>query len=575
MNDENIEQILKRIGRQDMPADVQAMAEETAESFSKSFMPSRQHILWRTIVETKIAKPTAAAACAVITLVVVWLFFASSGSVPSAYAELIQAIENSTTVEWVHLSITEYAGQEENGKWTGVESTEIYAKEQWLSFRPFRVYSIGTTGVISLDDYPNRRGYAYDPKTNTLTIGYENGGEHMQEYSLRGAMNRFMSEFVTADVTKVPVRAGERALTAFYVQTSPYADRILWLVDPQTELILRFEKIDYEDKGKQVIIYDYPETGPADIYALGVPRDPEVVDLSPPPGIEDVVNSAREAQEKFPKTFFAIECRLLEFFEGHVPLERHPDGYMPFQQDTRLYDVNVQDTPAAVITVTYRKNYDARREIYPLWISEYSDLKDYREQLAQLIATIPFDSLDTLKAWTQDMLPSNIIILNERNTIHAFQLNPNETLKLDFDHYDPRDRAALLNINFWRPPNNRYDLDHYYKDVGQPSGQWGDLIGIAIGDEQAQCFFNPARDYICERILVDSTAPPRWRGHTKNVLEYAKISTSQWYPGKTRSVWDNATYLFVNYIDDTRKIDDKLFDPDAVSAADLATLYTQ
>jgi len=79
MKTENIEEILKRIGRQDVPADVQAMVEETAESFSETLMPSRQHILWRTIMKSRISK-LAVAAAIIIAVVVVLPFFSGDGS---------------------------------------------------------------------------------------------------------------------------------------------------------------------------------------------------------------------------------------------------------------------------------------------------------------------------------------------------------------------------------------------------------------------------------------------------------------------------------------------------------------
>jgi len=60
MNDENIEEILKNLGGEDVPADVQKIAQETSEDFSKTLMPSRQHLLWRTIMRSRITKPAAA-----------------------------------------------------------------------------------------------------------------------------------------------------------------------------------------------------------------------------------------------------------------------------------------------------------------------------------------------------------------------------------------------------------------------------------------------------------------------------------------------------------------------------------
>jgi hypothetical protein len=491
---------------------------------------------------------------------------------PAAYAELLQTIDNSTRAKWVHCVETGYDGINTYGTWSW-EINDDSPEESWFSLGPAHCYRVTSNGYISLDDYQNRRGYAYNPETNTLTVDYENA--ELKVHSLAEVTALLLEDVrLREGIVKKTEKIDGRIYLTFYYEDE--AGRERWLVDPQTKRLVQSEEIDYEDNEKNVRTYDYPKAGPENIYALGVPPDAKVVNLAPPREIEEAVDDARAAEQNFPKTFFAIECRLLESFDGPVPLERHPDGYMPFQEGTRLYDVNVQESPAAVITVTYRKNYDGRREIYPVWISQYSDSQNYRDQLAQLIATIPLDRLDTLQAWTQEVLPSHIIILNQRNIMHAFQLNRNKTLTLDSDRYDPRDRAALLNINFWRPPNNRYDLDHHYQHLANQSGPWGNLLGIEIGDERYQCYFNPQRDHICEQVSIPSEAPhTQGAGFTKEVLEYAQTSGGRWYPRKTRCIGKDTTYLFVHYVDDCAQIDDRLFDTSAISAVDLAYLRSQ
>ena len=69
MNEENIEDILNKLGGEDVPADVRKIAQETAESFSKTLMPSRQHILWRTIMKSRITKLAAAAVIIIAVMV--------------------------------------------------------------------------------------------------------------------------------------------------------------------------------------------------------------------------------------------------------------------------------------------------------------------------------------------------------------------------------------------------------------------------------------------------------------------------------------------------------------------------
>ena len=81
MNGENIEEILKNLGSEDVPPDVHKIAEETAESFSKTLMPSRQHLLWRTIMKSRITKPAAAAVIIIAVLIGV---YRSGGSIDGA-----------------------------------------------------------------------------------------------------------------------------------------------------------------------------------------------------------------------------------------------------------------------------------------------------------------------------------------------------------------------------------------------------------------------------------------------------------------------------------------------------------
>ena len=56
------EEILKRLGGEDVPADVQKIVEEMSASFSRTLTPSRQHILWGDIKKSGITKLAVAAA---------------------------------------------------------------------------------------------------------------------------------------------------------------------------------------------------------------------------------------------------------------------------------------------------------------------------------------------------------------------------------------------------------------------------------------------------------------------------------------------------------------------------------
>jgi outer membrane lipoprotein-sorting protein len=94
MNDENIEQILKNLGSEDVPPDVHKIAEETSEDFSKTVMQTREqkhHILGEHIMKSKITK-LAAAAVIVIALLAVLPFLSRDDS-GVALADVLERIE--------------------------------------------------------------------------------------------------------------------------------------------------------------------------------------------------------------------------------------------------------------------------------------------------------------------------------------------------------------------------------------------------------------------------------------------------------------------------------------------------
>ncbi|MHC4638419.1 MAG: hypothetical protein ACYTBV_13120 [Planctomycetota bacterium] len=543
------------------------------QSKSKQSKPGSRFDIWRIIIKSRITKLAASAACITIGIVLCLWLLTGRGIVQPAYAELVEILNN-TNADWVHVVIQEYDGIQNDEGWTWVKAKNRDQEERWYSIHPFRGFNRFKNGRITLEDYANRRVHSYEPDGDTVTIEYDDAPDLSKEFRIQSIRDAVALSVPKDDrIIKRQKTVNGKALTVFYKET-PGEGYEQWLVDPETQLVIENEEVEYEDNKKVITLYSYPETGPADIYELGVPRDVQVLNVAPPREIEDIVDNARTAEKNFSDNFFAIEYKLLDSFEDSVPLVDFPSTYMPFQNTTRLYNlvnqsVDGQAAPAAVITVTYRRGDKGRREIYPIWISEYSDMKDYQKQLKEVKKSIPIENNEALIAWVESRLPSQIIILNNRDMLF-FQLNRNGTLAKLHPRYDPRDRAALLNINFWRPPNNRYDLDYYCQPLASQTGQWGRLIGIDIADDRYKCYFNPERDYICERVSYYNK-PNKLAISTKNVLEYARTSNGHWYPKKTTSVQVNARYLFVSYIDDNYLIEDELFDEDIISASCMAS----
>ncbi len=97
MNRENIEEILKNIGSENVPADVHKLAEETSRDFTKTLMQTRQpkhHVFWEYIMKSKTTKLAAAAVIIVVAFLGISQFFGSTVT----FADAIKPILNARTV---------------------------------------------------------------------------------------------------------------------------------------------------------------------------------------------------------------------------------------------------------------------------------------------------------------------------------------------------------------------------------------------------------------------------------------------------------------------------------------------
>ncbi|MHC4702593.1 MAG: hypothetical protein ACYTFQ_18680, partial [Planctomycetota bacterium] len=105
MNNDNIKEILKSIGSEEIPADVRKLAQETSNNFTESLkqrqqqpqqqqQPKRQHILLEYIMKSRL--PKLAAAAVIIIAVIVGLNLTDDDGV--AWAQLVENVEKVKTV---------------------------------------------------------------------------------------------------------------------------------------------------------------------------------------------------------------------------------------------------------------------------------------------------------------------------------------------------------------------------------------------------------------------------------------------------------------------------------------------
>jgi hypothetical protein len=74
---------------------------------------------------------------------------------------------------------------------------------------------------------------------------------------------------------------------------------VTYRVDPVTRLPKYcLEKPRFADDAEDRIDFDYPQSGPADIYALGVPRDAKIADRIPSPELAEILAGLQAGREK-------------------------------------------------------------------------------------------------------------------------------------------------------------------------------------------------------------------------------------------------------------------------------------
>ncbi|MHC4110178.1 MAG: hypothetical protein ACYSUY_03835 [Planctomycetota bacterium] len=99
MKPENIEEILNKLGTEDVPADARQIAQEISKDFSETLKQPKRYIFLEYIMKSPIKKLAAAAAIIIGVLVSINLW---DKSIPTAYA-LGQTIQASHSVSYLHI----------------------------------------------------------------------------------------------------------------------------------------------------------------------------------------------------------------------------------------------------------------------------------------------------------------------------------------------------------------------------------------------------------------------------------------------------------------------------------------
>jgi len=278
--DEKLENQLPRLygplGENHGRAKAQLMASLPAEAPRRSTSPWRRAARLLAgddtmTIQRRILRLTPAAAAVAAVVVCAWILI-GPGGVESVYAQLNQVVANTRAAEWVHFK-SQVKGQPAEG---------------WISVDPIR-QAVKSADRIDYLDGPGLRHYIYDPADRTLRIELlDEEGKAVLAKLKQKTFLAVMLANIEQQIRKGGGRLTRRTKTSegktYTVFTFESARRkeamSLW-VDPATNRVAILTGTGGAWPEPIRLELDYPKTGPADIYALGVPRDAKVIVNAP------------------------------------------------------------------------------------------------------------------------------------------------------------------------------------------------------------------------------------------------------------------------------------------------------
>ena len=232
---------------------------------------------WRTIMKSRITKLAAAAVIKVTVIVSLRLYTGSVDITTPAFAvsDVITAMQRTP---WLHAT----------GQWVGdtnnvpPDTLKQWEKaEWWYSIDPYRMFIIEQGGKIEVTTSDSIK--LYDPKNNTITVTSPHHPEETPPASMPVIYLRAISELEKrgARVQYSDSTYGDRSAKIINVDYSTeegFRGKITIIADAKTRLAKKM--ILYQasagESGTLSMVFDYPSSGPADIYEAGAPRDAEV-----------------------------------------------------------------------------------------------------------------------------------------------------------------------------------------------------------------------------------------------------------------------------------------------------------
>jgi hypothetical protein len=481
---------------------------------------------WRIIIKSPITKFAAAAVIVVTVLISINPFNGSLNGTTAAYAKVKEAVRN---VPWMHISYSGYILDEMGNKKSeeGELDTEI-----WYSFKSQVVIQKYHGGLIKYYNYTKQEVHTYNPDSKRIVITALSGKKFPLEAatpwswlerniqrmtSFGGEVTRKKGQYNGQDVEVYEIVSADRPGIAS-IQCKVFVDRAtsLPIAEERKYINTNIGKPQRIEKGA----FDYPEQGPKDIYAIGLPSDTPTINSLPLPSWWDIKRVYQSHRRKAPQKYIAIVTS----------------------------ELSIPNTPVECVNIYYTDGVRFREERHFLFRPGPVGVQ-WRQQAAEIGNTF-----DSILKWSQECKAHGQISISIYDGNHCYNSHreDNGVWKTTKHTTKGKDRKMTAS-DFWHMcPITRIgwpDIRGYADVIQNEYARKNKLICI---EAQTQKFYlNPNRDYICHKKIINNY-------QVTDVIEYGQTKEGMWYPKRTKGLGKSNTI----FLETDPEFPEEIFDPE-------------
>lgn len=281
--------------------DAEAVLLKSTKNGSKVSRPDLS--IWRIIMKSKITKLAAAAVIIIAVMIGVNQFGGSIDLSTIAFAEISEAMKK---VPWMHMANR------------GFDEKIEGPVELLIGFEAKIAVSKDSKGKITLLNIGEHKSYEYDPENRSITIDYAYEDDFplnlSSPVSLLESMHKMLKEQGAQIITRETKYNGQRAqvqeISLSSVGQNNESHILRLYIQPDSKLLFAAQVEGTDSNGNIImdgeITFSYPQTGPADIYDLGVPHDAEIISKLPKEDYQTIWDNYRQSRDKATKEYIAV-----------------------------------------------------------------------------------------------------------------------------------------------------------------------------------------------------------------------------------------------------------------------------